>query len=137
MNPTLLSLQQPSLASNAPQGSSAVPLPKRPNLHPPDQERHLNVEVFTSIIKQGILVDDNSDTDSDANNILSEPPLDDCEPPMTRAPRGRPPKKRKRNGENDGRRKKGKDQAVQRAPVRCSTCRGGGHNASNYTRSHT
>jgi hypothetical protein len=48
MNPTLLSLQQPSLASNAPQGSSAVPIPKRPNLHPPDQERHLNVEVFTS-----------------------------------------------------------------------------------------
>jgi hypothetical protein len=48
MNPTLLSLQQPSLASNASQGSSAVPIPKRPNLHPPDQQRHLNVEVFTS-----------------------------------------------------------------------------------------
>ncbi|KAA8900057.1 hypothetical protein FN846DRAFT_892249 [Sphaerosporella brunnea] len=51
-------------------------------------------------MKQGILVDreDNSDTDSDASTVLSEPPLDECEPPATRAPRGSPPpKKRKRN----------------------------------------
>jgi hypothetical protein len=92
-------------------------------------------------VKQGILLDDDSDsdTDSDASSELSEPPLDDCEPPITRASRGRPSKKRKRNGENDGRRKKGRNlnQAVQRAPLRCSTCRGVGHNARNCTRSHT
>jgi hypothetical protein len=90
-------------------------------------------------LKQGILLDSDSDsdTDSDASSELSEPPLDDCEPPITRVPRGRPSKKRKRNGENDGRRKKGRNQAVQRAPVRCSTCRGVGHNARNCTRSHT
>ncbi|KAA8894804.1 hypothetical protein FN846DRAFT_912471 [Sphaerosporella brunnea] len=47
-------------------------------------------------IKQRMLVDseDNSDTDSDASTELSEPPLDECEPPVTRATRGRPPKKR-------------------------------------------
>jgi hypothetical protein len=81
-------------------------------------------------IKQGILVDsDDSDTDSDASSGLSEPPLENCEPPVTRAPRGRPPKKRKRNGDNDKRRKKGKEQALQRAPFR--------YNARSCTRPHT
>jgi hypothetical protein len=61
-------------------------------------------------------VNENSDTDSDTSTIMSEPPSDDCEPPVTRAPRRRPPKKPKRNGEKDVPRKKGKDQAVQRAP---------------------
>jgi hypothetical protein len=72
-------------------------------------------------LKQGISLDDDSDTDSDSSSVMSEPPLDDCEPHLTRAPRGRPLQKRKRNGENDGRRKKAGKQAVQRAPVRCST----------------
>jgi hypothetical protein len=36
-------------------------------------------------LKQGILLDSDSDsdTDSDASSELSEPPLDDCEPPIS------------------------------------------------------
>jgi hypothetical protein len=54
---------------------------------------------------------------------------------VTRAPRGWPSKKRNRNGENEGRRMNGKDQPVQRPLVRCSVCRGVGHNARNCARS--
>jgi hypothetical protein len=57
-------------------------------------------------IKEGLAVEtdeesgDEAATDSDVSSVLSDPPLGDCEPPFTHAPRGWPLKKRKRNGEN-------------------------------------
>jgi zinc finger SWIM domain-containing protein 3 len=89
-------------------------------------------------VNPGRDVEHSSESDSDDSG-LSDPPLDECAPPLTRASRGRPSKKRKRNGENETRRKKGKNQgpnAVQRAPVRCSTCKGMGHNARTCTQPH-
>jgi zinc finger SWIM domain-containing protein 3 len=94
-------------------------------------------------LKEGVALQadinrDAAESDSD-DSTLSDPPLDECAPPLTRASRGRPSKKRKRNGENESRRKKGKNQgpnAVQRAPVRCNTCKGVGHNARTCTRPH-
>jgi hypothetical protein len=65
-------------------------------------------------LKEGVALqaDINRDADhaseSDSDSTLSDAPLDECAPPLTRASRGRPSKKRKRNGENESRRKREK-----------------------------
>ncbi|KAF8243675.1 hypothetical protein K440DRAFT_636875 [Wilcoxina mikolae CBS 423.85] len=48
---------------------------------------------------------DNQAAESDMESSgLSEPPLSECEPPLTQIPQGRPRKKRLRTGEASGRR---------------------------------
>jgi hypothetical protein len=58
-------------------------------------------------IQADINADHASESDSD-DTTLSDPPLDECTPPLTHASRGRPSKKRKHNGENERRRKREK-----------------------------
>jgi hypothetical protein len=85
-----------------------------------------------------MLGDDSDDSDSDSSG-LSEPPLDECTPPLTRAPRGRPAKKRKRRGDvRRARRPRlgGLPDIPDRAPPRCSTCNGVGHYARTCSRPH-
>ena len=89
-----------------------------------------------------VLGDEGANNNSDSDLDLSEPPLSDCEPP-TRAPRGRPSKKRKRKGDGHSlrnfRRRLEELGALldipDRAPPRCS-CKNLGHYASNCTRPH-
>ena len=81
-----------------------------------------------------------SGSDSDSS-VLSEPPLDGCEPPLTRMPKGRPSKKRKRTGDvrrarKTQRRRIDIPDIPDKAPHRCSTCKGLGHNAADCNRPH-
>ncbi|KAA8897463.1 hypothetical protein FN846DRAFT_992422, partial [Sphaerosporella brunnea] len=63
-----------------------------------------------------------TDTESDSSSSLSDAPLDPCEPPLTKMPRGRPKKKRMRKYEAHRQRnkrvKEGREEALNRAPRR-------------------
>jgi hypothetical protein len=64
-----------------------------------------------------------------------------CEPPLTRVPRGRPAKKRMNKGEMrrklGGQNLGGLPDIPDRAPPRCSTCKGLGHYARTCRKAHT
>jgi len=64
-----------------------------------------------------------------------------CEPPLTRVPRGRPAKKRMNKGEMrrklGGHNMGGLPDIPDRAPPRCSTCKGLGHYARTCRKAHT
>jgi len=93
-----------------------------------------------------LLGNENSNSDNSDSSGLSEPPLDDCEPPLTRVPRGRPSNKRKRKGDGPHNIRNFRRRLVEpgalpdipdRAPARYSTCKGLGHNANGCTHPHT
>ena len=91
-----------------------------------------------------VLGDEGANNNSDSDSDLSELPLTDCEPLLTRAPRGRPSNKRKKKGDGcslrNFRRRLEEPGALpdipDRAPPRCSSCKNLGHYASNCTRPH-
>jgi hypothetical protein len=87
---------------------------------------------------QTLGVESDSDSDDSENSAHSNHPLDNCQAPRTRAPRGRPAKKRKHR--EDARKAKrprngGLPDIPDRAPPRCSTCNGVGHYARTCKRS--
>jgi hypothetical protein len=81
-----------------------------------------------------------SNGDESDSSGVSEPPLDQCEPPFTRAPRGHPRKTRIQAGAGAHRRWTAEANGVldvpDRAPLRCTTCGGTGHNSCSCTRPH-
>jgi hypothetical protein len=85
--------------------------------------------------------DSDSDAESRSSSGLSDAPLDRCEPPLTKIPRGLPRKKRMRKHEAHRERnkqvKEGRDEVPDRAPRRCGVCGGkDGHNARTCIRPH-
>ena len=103
----------------------------------------INLADVELVYSRGRVLGDGAGDGSDSDSGLSEPPLSDCEPPLTRATRGRPSNKRKRKGDGPRnlRRRLVEEGALpdipNRAPPRCSSCKNLGHCASNCTRPHT
>jgi hypothetical protein len=93
----------------------------------------VDMEHVKDVHQQGrVLVADEEESDSDDD-------LENCEPPQTRAPRGRPTKKRKRKGDvrrPQRQRMDGVPDIPDRAPPRCSTCKQVGHYARTCRRPH-
>ena len=83
-----------------------------------------------------VLGDGAGNDDSDSDSGLSEPPLSDREPLLTRAPRGCPSNKRKRKGDGTRNLRRRLVEAgalpdiPDRAPPRCSSYKNLGHYAS-------
>jgi hypothetical protein len=57
----------------------------------------IDMDEVKRVHREGSMLGADSDSDSDDSG-LSEPPLEVCNAPLTRAPKGRPPKKRLRKG---------------------------------------
>ena len=94
---------------------------------------------------RGGVLEDGVGNDPDSDSGLPEPPLSDCEPPLSRAPSGRPSNK-KGNGDGPRNLRNLRRRLIEggelpnipdRAPPRCaSSCKSLGHYVSNCTRPH-
>jgi hypothetical protein len=99
----------------------------------------INMDEVKQVHSEGRMLGAEADSDDSDDSVDSEHSLDNFHAPLTRAPRGRPAKKRKRRA--DARKAKrprlgGLPDIPDRAPPRCSTCNGVGHCARTCKRPH-